>query len=149
MRFMKITNQSLLVLLIAFVAIGPFAFGFPDYFWQLLHFPVVLVVCMALWSLRIMGGGDAKMIAVMAPFFVMEDIDLILRLAAACALGAVTVHSIFRFTALHKLAPHWESWTAGKGNLRGLIPGLDIGFPKGFSFSMTLLFYLIFVAIYR
>jgi len=149
MRSMKITNQSMLALLIVFVVLGPFAFGFPAYFWQFLQFPIVLIVGMALWSLRLMGGGDAKMFAVMAPFFVTDDMLLVLKLFVACSLGAVVVHSVFRFTPLHKLAPDWKSWSAGKGDLRGIIPGLDIAFPKGVSLSMTLVSYLIWVAIYR
>lgn len=149
MRSMKITNQSMMALLIVFVVLGPFAFGFPAYFWQFLQFPIVLIVCMGLWSLRLMGGGDAKMLAVMAPFFVTDDLMLILKLFVACSLGALAVHSLFRFTPLRNLAPDWKSWSAGKGNLRGIIPGLDIAFPKGVSLSMTLVFYLAYVAIYR
>ncbi len=149
MRTMKITNNSMLALLLVFVVLGPFAFGFPAYFWQFLQLPIVLVVGMALWALRLMGGGDAKMLAVMAPFFVTEDLPLILRIVAASFLGAVVIHSIFRFTPLHKLAPDWKSWTAGQGNLRGGFLGLNLAFPKGLALSMALVFYLVWVAVYR
>lgn len=149
MRTMKISNNSLIVLLVAYAVLGPFAFGFPMYLWQWLNFPIVLVVCMALWALRVMGGGDAKMIAAMAPFFVVDDWYLIMQLFVACLLGALTIHSIFRFTPLKNLAPDWESWSARRGDLRGGIFGLDLAFPKGFPLSMTLLFYLLLVAIYR
>ena len=67
MRTMKITNLSVGALLLVFALLGPFAFGVETYLWQWLHVPVVLLVCMALWMLKLMGGGDAKMIAVMAP----------------------------------------------------------------------------------
>jgi prepilin peptidase CpaA len=149
MRTMKIKNGSVVALMVAYAVIGPFAFGFPMYFWQWLHFPIVLVVCMALWALRLIGAGDAKLMAAMAPFFVNADLPLTLRLFAACTLGALAAHSLFRFTPLHKLTPEWQSWRAGKGNLRGFVPGLDLGFPKGLSLIMTLLFYLIWVAVYR
>lgn len=137
MRSMKITNNSIIAILLAYAVLGPFAFGLQMYLWQWLHFPIVLVVCMALWALRVMGGGDAKMIAAMAPMFVLADLPLILRLFAGCLIGALAVHSFVRFTPLKNLAPDWQSWTAGRY------------FPKGFPLSMTLLFYLLVVAIYR
>ena len=137
MRAMTISNKSLVVLLAVFALLGPFAFGFPAYFWQWLHFPVVLAVCMALWSLRAMGGGDAKMIAVMAPFFVVDDSILILRIFAASLLGALAMHSLFRLTPLRNLAPDWQSWSAGRY------------FPKGLPLGMTLVLYLLWVAVYR
>lgn len=137
MRSMKISNASVVVLLIAYGILGPFAFGFEMYLWQWLHFPVLLVICMALWALRVMGGGDAKLIAAMSPMLVVADTALILRLFVACLVGALVVHSIFRFTPLRNLVPEWKSWTAGRY------------FPKGLPLSMTLLFYLGIVAIYR
>ena len=130
MRSMKITNQSILALVIAYAVVGPFAFGLETYLWQWLHLPVTLVVCMALWALRTMGGGDAKMIAAMSPMFFTADIMLILTLFAACLLGALAVHSLFRFTKLKNFAPEWKSWHAGRY------------FPKGLPLSMTLVFYL-------
>lgn len=137
MRSMKITNASVVAVLVAYGVLGPFAFGFPMYLWQWLHFPVVLVVCMALWALRAMGGGDAKLIAAMSPMFVLADTVLILRIFVACLIGGLLVHSLFRFTRLRTLAPDWKSWTAGRY------------FPKGLPLSMTLLFYLAVVAVYR
>ncbi len=137
MRSMKITNNSLIALVLAYALLGPFAFGFEMYLWQWLHLPVVLVVCMALWALRVMGGGDAKMIAAMSPMFVAADLRLILLLFAACLIGALAAHSLFRFTPLKNVVPEWKSWTAGRY------------FPKGFPLSMTLLFYLLAAAVYR
>lgn len=137
MRSMKITNTSLVALLLVYTLLGPFAFGWPMYAWQWLHFPVVLAVCMALWALRAMGGGDAKMIAAMSPMFVVADLPLILRLFVACLVAGLLAHSLFRFTPLKNAVPDWQSWTAGKY------------FPKGLPLSMTLVFYLLLVAIYR
>jgi len=137
MRSMKITNASVLALVIVYAVIGPFAFGLEVYAWQWLHLPATLVVCMALWALRVMGGGDAKMIAAMSPIFMVGDLVLIIQLFAACLLGALAVHSLFRFTALKNFAPDWKSWTAGRY------------FPKGLPLSMTLFFYLLIIAVYR
>jgi prepilin peptidase CpaA len=136
MRDMKITNKTVAVMLCVYAVLGPFAFGWEMYLWQWLHFPIVLVVCMALWALRAMGGGDAKLIAAMAPFFVMADIELILRIFAASLLGALVVHTLFRLTPLKRPVSEWKSWNAGRY------------FPKGFPLSMTLLLYLVFAAVY-
>ena len=130
MRSMKITNGSVLVLLSVFAVVGPIAFGLEQYIWQWLHVPVMLALGMALWALRTMGGGDAKMIAAMSPFFVVSDFLLIINLFATCLIVALIVHSLFRFTRLKNIAPEWKSWTAGRD------------FPKGLPLSMTLLFYL-------
>ncbi len=137
MRSMKITNASVLALVVAYAIIGPFAFGLELYAWQWLHLPVTLVVCMALWALRVMGGGDAKIIAAMSPIFMVGDFLLIMQLFAASLLAALAVHSLFRFTALKNIVPDWKSWTAGRY------------FPKGLPLSMTLVFYLLVIAIYR
>jgi prepilin peptidase CpaA len=136
MREMKITNKSVLAVMIAYGLLGPFAFGFQMYLWQWLHFPIALVVSMLLWRLRLMGGGDAKLIAAMAPFFVIADIEVILRLFAASLIAALVVHSLFRFTPLKRPVQDWKSWHAGWY------------FPKGFPLSMTLLLYLVFAAVY-
>lgn len=137
MRSMKITNASVLALIFVYAVVGPFAFGLEVYAWQWLHLPVTLAVCMSLWALRLMGGGDAKIIAAMSPIFMVGDLALIIQLFAACLLGALAVHSLFRFTALKNIAPEWKSWTAGRY------------FPKGLPLSMTLLFYLLIIALYR
>ena len=137
MRSMKITNNTVVVLLVAYGVLGPFAFGLEMYFWQWLHFPVVLVICILLWMSRVMGGGDAKLIAAMSPFFVVSDLEVILRLFAACLISALIVHRLFMLTPLKQPVAEWKSWDAGRF------------FPKGFPLSMTLLLYLVFAAIYR
>ncbi|MGJ8589105.1 MAG: prepilin peptidase [Yoonia sp.] len=136
MRDMKITNKTVAVTLAVYAVLGPFAFGWEMYLWQWLHFPIALVVCMALWSLRVMGGGDAKLIAAMAPFFVMSDLEVILRIFAASLLGALVVHTVFRLTPLKRPVSEWKSWNAGRY------------FPKGFPLSMTLVLYLVLAAVY-
>lgn len=135
MRSMKITNVSVAALAVPFVVLGPFAFGLEGYLWQWVHLPVMLAFCMLLWAAGTMGGGDAKMIAVMAPYFMLGDLMLVLLLFAAALLGALAIHSLFRFTALKNLAPEWKSWNAGRY------------FPKGLPLSMTLVFYLSLAAL--
>lgn len=149
MRTMKITNMSIYALVLAYAVLGPFAFGWQLYLWQWLHLPIVLAFCILLWMGRVMGAGDAKLIAAISPFFLLADLQLILRIFIAALLGALITHSLFRFTPLRNLAPDWKSWEARRPDLRGGIFGLDLAFPKGFALSMTLLLYLLWAAILR
>ncbi|WP_242649927.1 prepilin peptidase [Yoonia litorea] len=130
MRAMKITNRSVIVLALPFVILGPFAFGLEMYLWQWLHFPVMLAIGMLFWAAGAMGGGDAKMIAVMAPYFVLGDLTLVMIIFALVLVASLAVHSLFRFTGLRNFAPEWKSWHAGRY------------FPKGLPLGMTLTFYL-------
>jgi len=122
MRDMKITNKTVIAVLACYAVLGPFAFGLEMYLWQWLHFPIVLVVCMALWALRAMGGGDAKLIAAMSPYFVTTDLDLIMPIFAASLLGALVVHTVFRLTPLTPPVPHWQCWDAGRSSPTGFPP---------------------------
>jgi prepilin peptidase CpaA len=156
MRSLKITNKSVLALVVVFAVVGPFAFGFETYLWQWIHLPITLVVCMALWALRLMGGGDAKMIAAMSPFVMLADLTLVLFIFASCLIAALIAHSLFRFTPLRKLAPDWKSWHGGPTQFpesytvtQKIMVYRQQKFPKGFPLSMTLVFYLTFVAFYR
>ena len=147
LRSMRISNRSVLVLFGVFVVVGPFAFGLPEYFYQLLQAPVVLVLGMLLWGLRLMGGGDAKLLAAMAPYILLADVVAVLWIFVAASIGGLVTHSLFRFTPLHRLVPDWASWSARKGNLRGGFLGIDIAFPKGLVLGMTLVFYLIMAVV--
>lgn len=149
MSAMKIKNHAMITLFFAFVILGPFALGFPAYFLHLLHAPIVLVIGMLLWGLRLMGAGDAKMFAAMAPYFAASDGFLLAIIFVAASFAGLLVHSVFRFTPLRNLAPDWQSWTAQSDKLRGGIFGLKMTFPKGLILSMTLVYYLVLVAMNR
>lgn len=142
LRTMRISNRSVMLLFGVFVVIGPIAFGLPDYFYQLLQAPVVLALGILLWGLRLMGGGDAKLLAAIAPYIVVSDFVAVLWIFVAASLGGLVTHSLFRFTPLHRIVPDWASWSARKGDLRGGLFGLDLAFPKGLVLGMTLVFYL-------
>ncbi|MFG5383852.1 prepilin peptidase [Yoonia sp. R2-816] len=136
MSSMKITNKSVMALVIVYAILGPFAFGLPMYLWQWLHLPVMLAVCILLWAARVMGAGDAKFIAAAAPMLAVADLDLILRVFAACLIASLIVHRLAKHTPIRAQVPHWKSWE-------------DKRFPKGLPLSMTLVFYLLLVAAYR
>ncbi len=134
---MKITNRAVLALIIAYAVLGLFALPFETYLWHWTHLAVMLLVGILLNAAGVMGAGDAKFIAAASPMVALADLRLIIILLAASLLGGFATHRLTKRSPLRKQVPHWASWEAGKR------------FPMGFPLSMTLLFYLLLVAIYR
>lgn len=124
MRAMRIPNGSVLLLAAGFVLIGLVALPMKVYLAQLLHLPVVLAVGFIASSLRIVGAGDAKFAAAMAPFIARGDGILFLYLFAAVLMGAFVGHRAARsIPALRNLAPDWESWSRRRDFPMGLALG--------------------------
>ena len=136
MAQMRITNQAVIVLAAIFVILGPFVLDFDVYLWRLLHLAIVLVVGIILNAAGTMGAGDAKFLAVAAPYVALGDVRFVLALLMACVLAAAATHRGVKYTPLRRLAPHWDSWDKGKK------------FPMGFALGTTLALYLILGAIY-
>ncbi len=130
MKFMKIPNKAVAALFWIFVVTGLLALPFGEYLWRYLHIVVVLAVTFLANQVRLMGAGDAKFLAVMAPFVDRGDIALIAPIFAAVLLAAFATHRIFRaIPAMRRGFPDWKSWENPK-------------FPMGFALSGTLIIYL-------
>ncbi|MGB3244814.1 MAG: prepilin peptidase [Sulfitobacter sp.] len=127
MAQMRITNQAVILLALIFVVIGLIALPFDTYVWRLVHLVIVLLVGVALNAAGAMGAGDAKFIAVAAPFVALGDLRLILALLMACVLAAAATHRGVKYTPLRRLAPDWESWDKGKKFPMGLALGTTLG----------------------
>ena len=136
MKRMKIPNIATDGLIICYAILGLIALPFVDYLWHWAHFVIMLLVGFILYALRVMGAGDSKFIAAAAPYFAVDDLFFILPLFASCLLAGLVTHRIAKYTPIRRAVPDWESWE-------------DKRFPKGFPLSMTLVFYLVLVAIYR
>lgn len=132
---MKIKNQAVLALGAVFVLVGPLVLPFETYLWQLVHIPVVLVIGMVLNAVGVMGAGDAKFLAAAAPFVFVGDLMLLGLLFSTVLMAAFASHRIARATPLSRLAPDWESWTAGNK------------FPMGLALGPTLALYLCLAAL--
>lgn len=131
LKFMKIPNTAVLTLAAAYVVIGPIALPFTLYLWGWALGAAVLVVGFIVTSLGLVGAGDSKFAAAMAPFFVGGDASLICSLFAGCLLGAFATHRLFRaIPAFRGATRTWESWT-------------HKDFPMGLALSGTLSFYFI------
>lgn len=132
MKFMKIPNKAVLVLVGIFAIVGLFALPFSEYAWRWVHLIAVLFIGFVLSSLRLVGAGDAKFAAAMAPFIHRDDSFLVLTLFAAILLGAFATHRIAkRIPAVRAATPDWQSWDKKRD------------FPMGFALGGTLMFYFV------
>ncbi len=136
MKFMKIPNKAVIALLIVFVVIGVVALPFDVWAWRWLHVAVVLAIGFVANAVGLLGAGDAKFAAAIAPFVPLADVSTILYLFAAVLLGAFATHRLFRaIPAWRAFTADWQSWE-------------HKDFPMGLALGGTLSFYLVIGAIY-
>ena len=131
MRSMKIPNTAVLGLIAVYVVVGILVL--PIKIWALgLGVGVAtLVVLFIANAVNLMGAGDSKFGAAMAPFFVMSDPRMVMGLLAGCLLGAFVAHRLMRnIPAIRRATPDWQSWTHRK-------------FPMGLALAGMLNFHLL------
>lgn len=132
MKMMKITNQSVGVLFMVFVVIGPLALPFDTYLWRYLHMVIVLLAGMVLNAGGLVGAGDAKFAAAAAPLIAIGDVMQLAIIFAATLLAAWVTHRIAKHSPLRRLVPNWESWSKSRD------------FPMGLALGPALVAYLLF-----
>ena len=136
MKWMKIQNKAVLALAAVYLLVGFLALPMNLWLWGWLHLGVVLVIGFVFSLTGMIGAGDAKFTAAMAPFIALGDLSLFLPLLGAVALMALITHRIARrVPAVRRAAPDWESWQRRE-------------FPMGLALGPALLFYLIIAAVY-
>lgn len=136
LRTMKIPNVAVLSLVGVFLVIGLITLPLAEYPWRLAHLAVMLAAGIVMNAAGLMGAGDAKFIAAAAPFVALGDAATLALIFAATLIGAFVTHRVVMHTPLHRLAPDWQSWHAGKK------------FPMGLALGPTLALYLGLGAIY-
>jgi prepilin peptidase CpaA len=134
MKAMKIPNVAVYALVGAFVILGALTLPFDEYLWRYSHLAVILLIGIILNAAGLMGAGDAKFAAAAAPFIAFSDGKAMIVIYIGCFLGCYALHRIAKFSPIHKLAPDWQSWDAGKR------------FPMGFALGTTLVTYLLICA---
>lgn len=136
MKWMKIHNKAVLALAAGYGLVGFLVLPQDLWLWGWVHLAVVLAVGFVLSMTGMLGAGDAKFTAAMAPFVALGDLNLFLPLLAAVALLALALHrAMRRIPAVRRAAPDWESWERRE-------------FPMGLALGPTLLFYLVIAAVY-
>lgn len=132
MARMKIPNKAVMALVVVFAVIGLFALPLEDYGWRWSHLAIVLVIGFIASAIGLVGAGDAKFAAAMAPFILYEDLWSFFLLFAAVLIAGFLAHRLARhIPAIRALTPDWESWTRKKD------------FPMGLCLGAALTFYLI------
>ncbi|MBV0911279.1 A24 family peptidase [Anianabacter salinae] len=131
LKYMKIRNMSVLAMVAVFLVVGLIALPFEDYLWRLVHIAVVLVIGFLMNMARVMGAGDAKFAAAMAPFIALPDAGAFLLLLSVVMIAALATHRMFRaMPGFRARTADWESWRVSK-------------FPMGFALGSALVFYLL------
>lgn len=131
MASMKIPNKAVMSLVVVYLVIGVLTLPLMVWLWGIAVGVVALVVLFIANAAGLMGAGDSKFGAAMAPFFVLADYRLVMGLLAGCLLGAFVTHRILRaIPAMRRATPDWQSWTNKK-------------FPMGLALAGMLNFYLI------
>jgi prepilin peptidase CpaA len=130
LRAMRIPNWTVYALFGLFAVVGPLVMPLPQYGWQLLHMPILLMVGMVVNAAGLAGAGDAKFVAAAGPFLWAADLRVLIVIFMANLLAAFVSHRIAKHSGLRALAPGWQSWSMGWS------------FPMGLSLSGTLMIYL-------
>ncbi len=127
---MKIRNVTVMAIVAVFLVVGLVALPFPEYAWRLLHFAVVLIIGFLLHMAGVLGGGDAKLMAAIAPFVAVNDIAGVLFLFAFLLLLSFGLHRLLRRVSIVRRAtPNWQSWD-------------HAAFPMGLALGTLLIVYL-------
>ncbi len=80
--------------------------------WGWALFAIVMVIAFVVSSLSMVGAGDAKFAAAMAPFFVGAPAGLLFGLFCASLLAAFFSHRIMRaIPPVRAATADWASWT--------------------------------------
>ncbi|MEM9342114.1 MAG: prepilin peptidase [Pseudomonadota bacterium] len=137
MSRMKIPNMAVYALFGLFVVLGLFLLPFSEYLWRFAQAFGVLVVGFVMnVALRMVGAGDAKFAAAMAPFVDPRDPVLMLMVYASVLLAAFATHRLFRAVpAMRAGFPGWKSWENPK-------------FPMGLALAGSLSIYFVLGALF-
>ncbi|SDW93074.1 prepilin peptidase CpaA [Roseicitreum antarcticum] len=136
MKFMRIPNKAVMALLLLYVAIGPFVLPLSLWAWGGVHLAVVLAIGFLMTLTGLVGAGDAKFAAAMAPFIMIGDLSLFLPMLAAVIIASLVAHRVVRrIPAVRAAAPTWASWERRE-------------FPMGLALGPALAFYMALAAVY-
>ncbi len=131
MKFMKIPNKAVMALTAVFAVVGLAALPVDVWAWRWVHLAAILAIGFAANAAGMVGAGDAKFAAAMAPFFAIGDLRFVLALFAAAIVGAFISHRTARAIGpLRARTSDWASWT-------------HKDFPMGLALSGTLVFYFV------
>lgn len=135
LKTMRIPNNANIALIAVFIVMGLILLPLPEFGIRLLQGVVVLAICFVLNALGLMGGGDAKLFAAIAPYIALADTGVYFLGLALLGLASVALHRLIRATpSLLKHVADWDSFDMRKT------------FPFGLPLATSLSCYLLYVA---
>lgn len=132
LRHLRIPNSHVVLALILFVVSAPFVLTWPDLSHRLLAAAITFVIGFALFSLRLFGGGDVKMMPVVLLYIPPPDLILFLRLFAAALLVVTLAALIVQNAPIFKRLG-WESVRAHRHVPVGAAMAISVIFLYGIS----------------
>lgn len=131
LKEMRIPNVAVLALTGVFLVAGLIVLPLDAYGLRLLQLVVVLVAGFIITSLGLVGAGDAKFAAAMAPFIAPGDYLFFLMLFSIVLIASwITHRGAGRVAAVRRVTEGWTSWDQGKL------------FPMGIALAGALVVYL-------
>ena len=135
LKYLKIPNWLVLCVLAVFLMAGLWGLPFDTFAWRLVYGGVTLVIGFGLFSLGLIGGGDAKMAAVLVPFAAPVDAAALLLIYAILTLALLIVLQTVMFLARRRET----GWLAVDQMSK---PRRERVFPMGLIFGAAILLYL-------
>lgn len=140
LKHLRIPNWLPLAVLAVFLVAGLWALPLETFLWRLGAGAGVLAAGFALFAAGLVGGGDAKMAAALAPFVAGEDVPALLLLYAVVTLALLLVLRLAMQLARHRAT----GWRAIDQYAR---PARERVFPMGLIFAITIAIYLLAEAV--
>ncbi len=136
LKHLRIPNALVLAVLAVFVVAGLWGLPLEAFFWRLGAGAAVLAAGFLVFAAGLIGGGDAKMAAALAPFVAWDDLPTLLVLYTV-----VTLVLLLVLRLAMQLARHRETgWRAVDQYGR---PARERVFPMGLIFAITITLYLL------
>ena len=135
LKHLRIPNWLALAVLGVFLVAGLWGLPLEAFLWRLGAGAAVLVAGFALFAAGLVGGGDAKMAAALAPFVAAEDVPALLLLYAAVTLALLLLLRLAMHLARHRST----GWRAIDQASR---PARERVFPMGLIFAIAVTVYL-------
>lgn len=132
MKFMRIPNVACYALFISFLVLAPLIFGMQEYGFRILQGIVVLIGGFFATNIGLVGGGDSKFAAAMAPFIALSEILPFIFIIGIMSFVSIGLHKLVGVTpGLKNMIKDWDSW-----NAHGM-------FPFGVTLAGSLIAYLL------
>ena len=131
MKFMRIPNAACLALFGSFLLLGFLIFDLDEYGIRVAQGVVILVAGFFATSIGLVGGGDSKFAAALAPFVALQDVFPFIFIVGIISIISMGAHKVIGITpGVKNLIKDWDSW-----NVHGM-------FPFGITLAGSLLTYL-------